>query len=81
MSRMSIKKSFSGSTGLLAFTLVFFGSWFYEARILSSFFRGVEGFVIFGLLTWLILRGWAVLNLKESPGENKDKGVNLDHTA
>ena len=69
------------AAGLLSFTLIFFGSWFYGARILSSFFRGVEGFMVFGLLAWLILRGWAAINSKERLGENKDKGVNLDQTA
>lgn len=62
--------------GLLSFTLIFFGSWFYGARVFSSFIRGVEGFAIFGLLTWLILRGWIALNSEE----DKDKGVNLDQT-
>lgn len=80
MSRTSINK-FSVVAGLLSFTLIFFGSWVNEARILSSFIRGVEGFAIFGLLTWLILRGWAAMNSKERLGESKDKGVNLDQTA
>ena len=80
MSRMSINK-YSVAAGLLSFTLIFFGSWFYGARVLSSFFRGVEGFMIFGLLTWLVLRGWVAMHSKERLGENKDKGVNLDQTA
>jgi len=80
MSRTSIKK-FSVVAGLLSFTLVFFGSWIYGARVFASFFRGVEGFAIFGLLTWLILRGWAALKSKERLGGGKDKGVNLDQTA
>ena len=75
MSLTSIKK-FSVLAGLLSFTLIFFGSWFYGARVFSSFIRGVEGFAIFGLLTWLILRGWIALNSEE----DKDKGVNLDQT-
>ncbi len=80
MSRTLIKK-FSVVAGLFSFTLIFFGSWIYEARIFSSFVRGLEGFAIFGLLTWLILRGWAALKSKERLGEGKDKGVNLDQTA
>jgi len=75
MSLTSIKK-ISVMAGLLSFTLIFFGSWFYGARVFSSFIRGVEGFAIFGLLTWLILRGWIALNSEE----DKDKGVNLDQT-
>jgi hypothetical protein len=75
MSLTSIKK-YSVVAGLLSFTLIFFGSWLYGARIFSSFVRGVEGFAIFGLLVWLILRGWLVLNSEE----DKDKGVNLDQT-
>ena len=81
MRRTSIKK-FSVVAGLFSFTLIFFGSWIYGARIFSSFFRGVEGFAIFGLLTWLILRGWAAMKSEERLGEGKDKkGVNLDQTA
>ena len=80
MSRTFIKK-FSVVAGLLSFTLIFFGSWIYGARVFASFFRGVEGFAIFGLLTWLILRGWAALKSKERLGGGKDKGVNLDQTA
>ncbi len=75
MSLTSIKK-YSVVAGLLSFTLIFFGSWFYGARVFSSFVRGVEGFAIFSLLTWLILRGWIALNSEE----DKDKGVNLDQT-
>ena len=80
MSRMSIKK-FSVAAGLFAFTLLFFGSWIYGARIFSSFVRGLEGFAIFGLLTWLILQGWAALKPKEPLEEGKGKGINLDQTA
>jgi hypothetical protein len=80
MSRTSIKK-LSVVVGLFSFTLIFFGSWIYGARIFSSFFRGLEGFAIFGLLTWLILRGWAAMKSEERLGEGKDKGVNLDQTA
>jgi hypothetical protein len=80
MSRISIKK-FSVVAGLLSFTLVFFGSWIYGARIFSSLIRGVEGFAIFGLLTWLILRGWAAMKPEDRLGGGKAKGVNLDQTA
>jgi hypothetical protein len=81
MLRTSIKK-ISVVAGLFAFTLVFFGSWAYGARIFSAFFRGVEGFVIFGLLTWLVLRGWIALKPEERLGGGTDKrGVNLDQTA
>ena len=80
MSRIS-KKKFSVAAGLFAFALIFFGSLMYEARIVSSFFRGLEGFGIFGLLTWLILSGWTALKPKEPIGEGKDKGINLDQTA
>ena len=80
MSRLSIKK-LSVVAGVLSFNVVFFGSVIYGARIISSFFRGLEGFVIFGLLAWLVLRGWAALSSKERLGEGKDKGVNLDQTA
>ena len=79
MSRTSIKK-FSVVAGLLWFTLIFFGSWLFGARVFSSFIRGVEGFAIFGLLTWLILCGWAALKSEESLGGGKDKGINLDQT-
>jgi hypothetical protein len=78
MSRISIKK-FSVVAGLFSSALIFFGSWFYGARIMSSFFRGLEGFVIFGLLTWLILRGWFAIKSKDRLEEGK--GVNLDQTA
>lgn len=81
MSRTSIKK-FSVVAGLFSFTFIFFGSWIYEARISSSFIRGLEGFAIFGLLTWLVLRGWAALKPEERLGGGNDKkGVNLDQTA
>jgi hypothetical protein len=80
MSRTSIKK-FSVVAGLLSFILIFFGSWLYGARVFASFFRGLEGFAIFSLLTWLILRGWAALKPEERLGGGKDKGVNLDQTA
>lgn len=81
MSRTSIKK-FSVVAGLFSFTFIFFGSWIYEARVSSSFIRGLEGFVIFGLLTWLVLRGWAALKPEERLGGGNDKkGVNLDQTA
>ena len=80
MSRASIKK-FSVVAGLLSFTLIFFGSWLYGARIFSSFIRGVEGFALFSLLTWLILRGWSALKSEESLEGNKNKGINLDQTA
>ena len=80
MSRTSIKK-ISVVAGLFSFMLIFFGSWLYGARVFSSFFRGLEGFAIFGLLTWLILRGWAALKSEERLEGGKDKGVNLDQTA
>lgn len=81
MSRTSIKK-FSVAAGLFSFTLIFFGSWIYGARILSSFLRGLEGFAIFGLLTWLVLRGWAAMKSEERlEGGDDKKGVNLDQTA
>ena len=82
MNKTSIKKH-SAAAGLFSFTLVFFGSWIYEVRIWSAFIRGLEGFAIFGLLTWLVLRGWVALNSVDSLGKNnnKDKGVNLDQTA
>jgi hypothetical protein len=80
MSRTSIKK-FSVVAGLFSFTLIFFGSWIYGARVFSSFFRGLEGFVIFGLLTWSVLRGWAAMKPEERLEGGKDKkGVNLDQT-
>ena len=79
MSRTSIKK-FSVVAGLFSFALIFFGSWIYGARISSSFFRGLEGFAIFGLLAWLVLQGWAAMKSKEHLEEGKDKGVNLDQT-
>ena len=78
MSRISIKK-FSVAAGLFSFSLIFFGSWIYGARVISSFFRGLEGFVIFSLLTWLILRGWSSMKPKDHLEESK--GVNLDQTA
>jgi len=78
MKSISIKK-ISVAVGLFSFSLIFFGSWIYEARIISSFFRGLEGFVIFGLLTWLILQGWTALKPKVRSEEGK--GVNLDQTA
>lgn len=81
MNPTSIKK-FSVVAGLISFTLIFFGSWIYQARIISSFVRGLEGFAIFGLLTWLILRGWAAIKPEERLGGGRDKkGVNLDQTA
>ncbi len=80
MSRTSIKK-ISVVAGLFAFTLIFFGSWVYGARLFSSFIRGLEGFAVFGLLTWLILRGWTAMKSEERLGGGKDKGINLDQTA
>ena len=81
MSRTSIKK-FSVVAGLFSFTLIFFGSWIYEARISSSFFRGLEGFAIFGLLTWMVLRGWVAMKPEERLREgNNKKGIKLDQTA
>ncbi len=82
MSRWAVKK-FAVAAGLVSFTLVFFGSWFYGARVWSSFFRGLEGFVVFGSLAWLVLRGWSALKAKErlGRGDDPDKGVNLDQTA
>ncbi len=80
MSRLSIKK-LSVVAGLFAFILIFFGSLIYEARIISSFLRGLKGFAIFGVLAWLVLRGWVAITSKEPLGENKGKGANLDQTA
>ncbi len=82
MSRWAVKK-FAVAAGLFSFALVFFGSWFYGARVWSSFFRGLEGFVVFGSLAWLVLSGWAALKAKErlGGGDDPDKGVNLDQTA
>ncbi len=82
MSRWAVKK-FAVTAGLISFTLVFFGSWYYGARVWSSFFRGLEGFVVFGSLAWLVLSGWAALKAKErqGAGDDSDKGVNLDRTA
>jgi len=82
MSRYRIKK-FSVAAGLFSFALIFFGSWFYGARVWSAFFRGLEGFAVFGLLTWLVLSGWAAIKRLERPGggNEKDKGINLDQTA
>ena len=82
MKRRTIKKV-SVAMGLFSFTLVFFGSWIYGARIESAFIRGVEGFAIFGLLAWSVLRGWAAIAEAEKLGEvnDKDKGINLDQTA
>jgi len=81
MQRTRIKKIAVGA-GLFAFTLVFFGSWAYGARVGSALIRGVESFALFGLLAWAVLRGWAALQTEESLGEGNDKkGVNLDQTA
>jgi len=82
MSRWAVKR-FAVAAGLVSFTLVFFGSWFYGARIWSSFFRGLEGFVVFGSLAWLVLSGWSALKSKErlGGGDDPDKGGNLDQTA
>ena len=77
MNRLIIKK-ISVAAGLFSFTLIFFGSWIFGARIVSSFLRGLEGFVLFGLLTWLILQGCAALRPKDPEG---GKGINLDQTA
>ncbi|NIQ01862.1 MAG: hypothetical protein GWM98_16880 [Nitrospinaceae bacterium] len=71
------------TAGLLAFTLVFFGSWVFGARILSSFFRGLEAFALFGAVAWLVLTGWEVWMPGASDAEGnpgKRKGVNLDQT-
>ena len=80
MNRLTIKK-LSVVAGLFAFTLIFFGSLIYEARIFSSFLRGLEGFAIFGVLAWSVLRGWVAITSKESLEEVKGKGINLDQTA
>jgi len=81
MSLTSIKK-IAVVAGLVSFTLIFFGSWAYGARIFSSALRGLEGFAIFGLLAWLILRGWIAIQPAEHLDEGKDKkGINLDQTA
>lgn len=82
MTRTTIKK-FTVAAGLAAFTLMLFGSLAYGARFSSSFIRGVEGFIVFGLLAWAFLRGWAAVQAEESlgGGEDKDKGANLDQTA
>ena len=52
MSRWAVKR-FAVAAGLVSFTLVFFGSWFYGARVWSSFFRDWKGSWFSG--RWL---GW-----------------------
>lgn len=82
MKRRAIKKV-SVAIGLFSFALVFFGSWIYGARVESAFIRGVEGFAIFGLLAWSVLKGWSAITAAEKLGEvnDKDKGINLNQTA
>ena len=76
-------KKIAVATGLLSLAFMFFGSLIYEARLWTAFVRGIEGFAVFGLLTWLVLRAWAALQREQEPGEDgdKNKGVNLDQTA
>jgi len=70
---------------VLAFCLLALGSWLSGARILISFFRGVEAFCVFGLLAYGL--GYVFL-LKKGKGRDgkskkrkKKKGVHLDQTA
>lgn len=81
MSSTTIKKIAVGFS-LLAFAVLTFGSLLSGARILTSFVRGIEAAVVFGLLAWG-LSAMAVAEREEmepeTPAEpdEKDKGKNL----
>ena len=70
MSRTSIKK-ISVAAGLVSFTLIFFGSWVYGARIFSRFFQRIGGICNFWFVDLADLRGWAAMKPEENPGGRK----------
>lgn len=68
---------------LLSFTILMVGSLLNGARILSSFIRGIEAGLLFGLLAWglgsmLVDKPEPIIVMQDE--EEKDKGTELDKT-
>jgi len=84
MSSLTTRKIAAGFA-LLAFAVLTFGSLLNGARAVTSFVRGVEAGLVFGLLAW----GLSSLMLKEEEDmeenveipDNKPKGQNLEEVA
>ena len=49
-------KKISAAFGTFAFTVLAGGSWLMGAWPLTALIRGIEGFVVFGLLAWCVCR-------------------------
>lgn len=81
MSSITIRKIAAGFA-LLAFAVLVFGSLLSGARILTSFVRGFEAAIIFGLLAWglsaMVVEERETIE-PETPAEpdDKDNGENL----
>ena len=83
MTEFQLKKA-ALSFALFAFCLLTLGSWLSGARVVISFFRGVEAFCVFGLLAYgfgyvFLLKRRKGLGGESKKGEKK-KGINLDQT-
>ncbi|MFQ5481262.1 MAG: hypothetical protein ACE5ER_00785 [Nitrospinaceae bacterium] len=80
-----IKKAAAGF-GLLAFSFLLIGSWISGVRLWVALVRGVEGFLVFGALAWLLGKLVQTRIPPASPeavGEDDEdaKGAHLDETA
>lgn len=81
------EKRMAVAFGLFAFIFLAVGSGLSGARLMTSFIRGVEGGLIFGLLVWAL----GLFLVDKDPGQPRlasgdaddaaDKGQNIDKTA
>jgi len=76
-------KKIAAAAGIVAFTLLAFGSLLTGARVLAALIRGIEGLVAFGAVgwcaaKWLETRGGFAQPAPPQPEE--PKGAHLDET-
>ncbi|MCA9483493.1 MAG: hypothetical protein KC553_07160 [Nitrospina sp.] len=76
-------KKISAVFGTFAFTVLSAGSWVMGARPLSALVRGIEGFVVFGILAWCVcrfLQDRIDFSQTNDMDEDGAKGSHLDET-
>ncbi len=77
-------KRISAGFGMLAFLVMSVGSFLMGARLMIAMIRGVEGFVVFGVVAWgVCLFLQRNVDFSEAPmmEDDESKGAHLDETA
>lgn len=78
-----VVKKIAAAFGTFAFTVLAAGSWLMGAWPMSALIRGVEGFVVFGALTWCVcrlLQDRIDFSETHHMDDEESKGSHLDET-